>query len=81
MVFLAHDLLQLSSQRGGPIAWMKAGLATVGSRYRYAAAEALKPLIDLVVKLAQRVRNADEILQLTLSDMKGLKTLCQMEIT
>jgi len=34
-----------------------------------------------VVKLAQRVRTADQILQFTLSDMKGLKTLYQMEIT
>ena len=32
MVFLAHNLLQLSSRKGGPIEWVKAGLATVGSK-------------------------------------------------
>lgn len=81
MVFLAHDLLQLSSGRGGPIGWVKAGLATVGSRCRYAAMEILRSFIQLVVKLARKVGNPDEILKLTLSDLKGLKTLYQMEIT
>ncbi len=81
MVFLAHDLLQLSSQRGGPIGWMRAGLATVGSRCRYAAMEALRSLVELVAKFAQKVRNPDEILKLTLSDLKCLKTLYQMETT
>lgn len=81
MVFLAHDLLQLSSQRGEPIGWMRAGLATVGSRCRYAAMEVLRSFVELVAKFAQKVRNPDEILKLTLSDLKGLKTLYQMEIT
>ena len=81
MVFLAHDLLQLSSQRGGPVGWMKAGIATVGSRCRYAAVEVLRSLIELVVELTRKVRTPDEILQLTLSDLKCLKTLYQMEIT
>lgn len=80
MVFLAHDLLQLSSRRGGPIRWMKAGLATVGSRCRYAAMEVLKSFIELVVEIVRKVGNPDEILKLTLSDLKGLKTLYQMEI-
>jgi hypothetical protein len=81
MVFLAHDLLQLSPHRGGPIGWIKPGLATVGSRCRYAAMEVLRSFIKLVVKIARKVRNPDEILKLTLSDIKGLKTLYQMEIT
>jgi len=75
MVFLALDLLQLSSRKGGPIGWVKMGLATVGSRCRYAAMEVLKSFIELVVKLARKVRIPDEILKLTLSDLKSLKTL------
>ena len=81
MVFLAHDLLQFSSRRGGPIGWMKAGLATVGSRCRYAVMEVLSSFIELVVNLARKVKNPDEILKLTTSDIKSLKTLYQMEIT
>jgi len=81
MVFLAHALLQLSSTKGRSVEWVKAGLKTVGSKCRYAALEVLKSFIDLVVKLTQKVKTADEILQLTLSDWKGLKTMCQMEIT
>jgi len=57
------------------------GLATVGSRCRYAAMEFLKSFIELVVKLARNVRNPEEILKMTKSDLKGLKTLYQMEIT
>jgi SRSO17 transposase len=73
MVFLAHDLLQLSTRNGGPIGWMKAGLASVGSRCRYAAMEVLKSFIELVVNLARKIRNPEEILKLTTSDLKGLK--------
>jgi len=80
MVFLAHTLLQLSSRRGGSVEWMKAGLKTVGSRCRYAAFEVLRSFVDLVVRLAQRVKTVDEILRHTLSDLKELKTLYQMEI-
>ena len=75
MVFLAHDLLQLSSRKGGPIGWVKAGLATVGSRCRYAAMEVLKSFIELVVELARKVRTPEEILKITTSDIKDLKTL------
>jgi len=81
MVFLAHDLLQLSSLKGGSIGRMKAGLATVGSRCRYAAMEVLRSFIKLVAELARKVGSPDEILKLTMSDLKGLKTLYQMEIT
>jgi hypothetical protein len=81
MVFLAHALLQLSSPKGGPVAWIKAGLKTVGSKCRYAMVEVLKSFIQLVMKLAEKIPTPDEILQLTLSDWKGLKTMYQMEIT
>lgn len=81
MVFPAHNLLQLSSRKGEPVAWIKTSLKTVGSRCRYAALEILKSFIDLVVRLAQKVKTADEILRYTLSDLKELKTLYQMEIT
>ena len=57
------------------------GLATVGSKCRYAAMEVLKSFIELVVKLARKVKNPEEILKMTTSDIKGLKTLYKMEIT
>jgi hypothetical protein len=60
---------------------MKAGLAAVGSRCRYAAMEVLRSFIKLVAELARKVGSPDEILKLTMSDLKGLKTLYQMEIT
>ncbi len=81
MVFLAHALLQLSPAQGGPVAWIKTSLRTVGSRCRYAAVEILRSFIQLIMKLAEKLPTPDEILQLTLSDMKGLKTIYQMEIT
>jgi len=63
-----------SCLEAGPIGWVKAGLATVGSRCRYAAMEVLKSFIELVMELARKVRTPDEILRLTLLDLKGLKT-------
>ena len=56
-------------------------LATVGSKCRYAAMEVLKSFIELVVKLARKVKNPEEILKMTTPDIKGLKTLYKMEIT
>jgi hypothetical protein len=81
MVFLAHALLQFSSVKGGPVAWIKASLKTVGSRCRYATLEVLKSFISLVMKLAEKLPTPEEILKLTLTDWKGLKTMYQMEIT
>jgi len=81
MVFLAHTLLRLSPNLGKPIEWMERGLKTVGSRCRHATMEIIKTFIDLIIKLAQKVRTADEILRYTLSDLKELKTLYQMEAT
>ena len=81
MVFLADALLQLGSRRGEPVAWIGTCLKTVGSRCRYAAFEVLKLFVELVVRLAQKVKTADEILRYTLSNLKELKTLYQMEIT
>jgi len=81
MVFLAHALLQFSSAKGGSVAWIKASLKTVGSRCRYAALEVLKSFIQLVMKLAEKIPTPEEILKITLSDWKGLKTMYQMEIT
>jgi len=43
--------------------------------------DVLKSFIELVMELARKVRTPDEILKLTLSDLKGLKTLYKMEIT
>ena len=81
MVFLAHTLLRLSPNLGKPIERMGRGLTTVGSRCRHAAREVLKTFIDLVVRLVQKVKTADQILRYMLSDLKELKTLYQMETT
>jgi hypothetical protein len=43
--------------------------------------EVLRSFIKLVAELARKVGSPDEILKLTMSDLKGLKTLYQMEIT
>jgi len=51
------------------------------SRCRHTAVEALKPFIELVMRLAQKVRTTEEILRYKLSDLRELKTLYQMEIT
>ena len=75
MVFLAHALLQLSSTKGRSVEWVKASLKTVGSKCRYAALEILKSFIQLVMKLAEKLPTPEEILKLTLTDWKGLKTM------
>jgi hypothetical protein len=81
MVFLAHTLLVLNSKAGSLVECVKNGFETVGSTCRYAALEVLRSFISLVVRLAQKVKTADEILRYTLSDLKELKTLYQMETT
>ena len=81
MVFLAHTLLQLSPKGGRSIGSVEVSLKTVGSKCRHAAMEVLKSFIELVMRLAQKVRTADEILRYALSDLRELKTLYQMEIT
>jgi SRSO17 transposase len=80
MVFLAHTLLQLSPKSGRSIGSVEVSLKTVGSRCRHAALEVLRSFIELVVRLARKVRTADEILSYALSDLRELKTLYQMEI-
>jgi hypothetical protein len=81
MVFLAQTLLQLSPKGGRSIGSVEVSLKTVGSKCRHAMMEVLRSFIELVVRLAQKVRTADEILRYALSDLRELKTLYQMEIT
>ena len=81
MVFIADALLQFSSKASSLVEWMKTSLETVGSKCRYASMEVLKSFVDLVVKLAQKAKTTDQILRYTVSDLKELKTLYQMEIT
>lgn len=46
-------------------------LETVGSTCRYAATEVLRSFVILVMRLAQKLKTADEILKYALSDLKG----------
>jgi hypothetical protein len=79
MVFLAHTLLQLSPKGGRSIGSVEVSLKMVGSRCRHATMEVLRSFIEL--RLAQKIRTADEILRYTLSDLRELKTLYKIEIT
>ncbi len=81
MVFLADTLLQLNPKADVFVECVKSDLETVGSTCRYAALEILRSFINLVLKLAEKAKTADEILKYTLSDLKEIKTLYQMELT
>jgi hypothetical protein len=81
MVFLADTLLQFNSRAERLVERVKSGFETVGSTCRYAGMEVLRSFISLVMWLAQKVKTSDEILRYTLSDLKDLKTLYQMETT
>jgi SRSO17 transposase len=81
MVFLADTLLQLNAKADVFVEHVKSGLETVGSTCRYAALEILRSFINLVLKLAEKAKTADEILKYTLSDLKEIKTLYQMELS
>lgn len=59
---------------------VKSGFETVGSTCRFAATEVLRSFIGLVVRLAQKLKTADEILKYTLSNLKELKKLDQIEL-
>lgn len=80
MVFLADTLLQFNSKAEPLVEYVKSDLETVGSKCRYAATEVLRSFICLVMKLAQKLKTADEILKYTLLNQNDLKRLYQMEI-
>jgi len=80
MVFLADTLLQFNSKAEPLVEYVKGGFETVGSTCRYAAMEVLRAFIDLVMRLAQKLQTADQILKYTLSNLKETKKLYQMEI-
>ena len=80
MVFLADTLLQLNPKAERLVERVRGGFETVGSTCRYAATEVLRSFIGLVMRLAQKLKSADEILKYTLSNLKETKMLYQMEI-
>ena len=80
MVFLADTLLQFNSKLEPLAECVKGGFETVGSTCRYAATEVLRSFIGLVMRLAVKLKSADEILKYTLSNLKETKKLYQMEI-
>jgi SRSO17 transposase len=79
MVFLADTLLQLNPKAERLVERVRGGFETVGSTCRYAATEVLRSFIGLVMRLAQKLKTADEILKYTLSDLKELKRFYKME--
>ena len=81
MVFLADTLLQLNAKADVFVEHVKSSLETVGSTCRYAALEVLRSFINLVLKLAEKAKTADEILKYALSNLKEIKTLYPMELT
>lgn len=80
MVFLADTLLQFNPKAGFLVERVKVGFETVGSTCRYAATEVLRSFIDLVMRLARKLKTVDEIFKYTLSNLKELKKLDQIEI-
>ena len=80
MVFLADTLLQFNSKAEPLVEYVKGGFETVGSTCRYAATEVMCSFIGLVMRLAQKLKSADEILRYTLSNLKELTKLDQIEI-
>jgi SRSO17 transposase len=80
MVFLADTLLQFNPKAEPLVEYVKGGFETVGSTCRYAATEVLRSFIGLVMRLAQKLKTADEILKYTLSNLKETKKMYQMEI-
>ena len=80
MVFLADTLLQFNSKAEPLVECVKGGFETVGSTCRYAATEVLRSFISLVMRLATKVKTADEILKYSISNLKEIKKLYQMDI-
>ena len=80
MVFRADTLLQFNAKAEFLVERVKSGFETVGSTCRYAATEVLRSFIDLVMRLAQKLKTADDILKYSLSNLKEIKKLYQMDI-
>ena len=80
MVFLADTLLQLNPKAERLVESVKGGVKTVGSTCRFAATEVLRSFVSLVMRLAQKLKTADEILKYSLSNLKEIKKLYQMDI-
>jgi hypothetical protein len=80
MVFLADTLLQFNPKVERLVERVKSGFETVGSTCRYAATEVLRSFIGLVMRLAQKLKTADDILKYALSNLKELKKLDQIDI-
>jgi hypothetical protein len=80
MVFLADTLLQLNAKAERLVEGVNGGVITVGSTCRFAATEVLRSFVSLVMRLAQKLKTADEILKYSLSNLKEIKKLYQMDI-
>jgi hypothetical protein len=61
MVFLADTFLQLSPRSKPLVEYVKNGLENVSSTCRYAALEVLRSFVSLVMRLAQKLKTADDL--------------------
>jgi hypothetical protein len=80
MVFLADTLVQFNSKVVFLVERVKGGFEAVGSTCRFAATEVLCSFVSLVMRLARKLKSADEILKYSLSNLKEIKKLYQMDI-
>jgi SRSO17 transposase len=75
MVFIAHALLELGLKRNATLGKLTACLETIGARCRRACAEVLQSLIQTVLKLGEKVRDAKQILGMLSSSRVQLRKM------
>ncbi len=75
MVFIAHALLELGLKRDATLGKLAACLETIGARCRRACAEVLQSLIQTVLKLGEKVRDAKQILGMLSSSRAKLRKM------
>jgi len=75
MVFIAHALLELGLKRNATLGKLAACLETIGAKCRRAGAEVLQSLIQTVLKLGEKVRDAKQILGMLSSSRAQLRKI------
>lgn len=73
MVFIAHALLELGLKRNATLGKLAACMETVGAKCRRARAEVLQSLIQTVLKLGEKVKDAKQILGMLSSSRAQLR--------
>jgi hypothetical protein len=62
--------------------YVKGGFETVGSTFRYVTVEVLSAFMDLVMRLAQKLKTADQILKYPMKPERYRKSIldCNLKI-